>query len=77
MSTQPTKPPVTERDDPRRTFETAISQLQQEELLSPSQQPIFTRRHAVLSDPFSEKQALADAARALARLWNVPSAAIR
>ena len=77
MSTQPTKPPATERDDPRRRFETAISQLQQEGLLSPSQQPNSTRRHAVLSDPFSEKQALADAARALARLWNVSSVPIR
>ena len=77
MSTQPTKPRSTERDNSRRTFETAISQLQQKELLSLSQQPIFARRHAVLSDPFSEKQALADAARALARLWNVSSIPIR
>lgn len=77
MSTQPTKPLTTEPDDPGRTFEIAISQLPQEELLSLSQQPIFTRRRAVRSDPVSEKQALADAAHALARLWNVSSVPIR
>jgi hypothetical protein len=74
MSRQLTKPRATERDDPRRAFETAITQLQQTKPLLLSQQQIFTRRHAVL---FSEKQALSDAARALARLWNVSSVPIR
>jgi hypothetical protein len=77
MSTQPTKSPATERDDPHRTFETAICQLQQTKPLRLSQQPIFTRRDAVPTGPFSEKQALADAASALARLWNVSSVPIR
>jgi hypothetical protein len=70
-------PRALERDDPRQTFETAITQLQQTKPLRLSQQPILTRRHTVLSDPFSEKQALTDAARALARLWNVSSVPIR
>jgi hypothetical protein len=77
MSRQLTMPRVTERDDPRRTFETAITQLQQTKPLRLSQQPIFARPRPVLSDPSSEKQAVADAARALARLWNLPSVAIR
>jgi hypothetical protein len=77
MSKQPTKPPATERDDPRRAFETAICQLQQTKPLRLSQQPILTRRRTTPSDPFSEKQALADAANALAQLWNVSWVPIR
>jgi hypothetical protein len=77
MSTQPMKPRATERDDARRTFETALSQLQQRKLQSLSQQPIFTRDRAGSSDASSEKRVLADAARALARLWNVSSVPIR
>lgn len=76
MSTNPVKPRATERDDPRRRFETAISELQQKDLLRLSQKPIFARR-AVAGDRSSEKQAITDAARALARLWNVGSAPIR
>lgn len=67
---QPTKLHAAEQDDPRRTFEKAVSQLQRNELLSLSQRPICPRRHTVPSD-FSEKQSLKDAAHALARLWNV------
>lgn len=77
MSTQPIKPRATERDDARRTFETALSQLQQGKLQTLSQQPIFARNRAVSSDPSSEKRVVADAARALARLWNVSSVPIR
>lgn len=77
MSTQPTKPRATERDDPRRMFESAISELQQTKPLRLSQKKIFTRRDAVPSGPLTEKQALRDAARALARLWNVSSVPIR
>lgn len=77
MSTKPTMPRAAEPDDPRRTFEAAISQLQQREPLSPSQQPIFARRPAGASDPSSEKRVVADAARALARLWNVSSVPVR
>ena len=76
MSTQPTKPRAPERDDPHRMFDTAISELQHTRPLRLSQQKIFPRP-AVSSDQFAEKQALRDAARALARLWNVPSMPIR
>ena len=69
--TQPTRLRATERDDPRRTFEKAVSQLQRSELLSLSQRPICPRRHTAPGDLFSEKQSLTDAAHALARLWNV------
>lgn len=77
MSTQPTKPPTPERDNPHRTFETAICQLQRTKPLRLSQQPILTRRRAVGTDPSPEKQALVDAANALARLWNVSSVPVR
>lgn len=76
MSTNPVKPSATEGDDPRRTFETAISELERKDLLSLSRKPIFARR-AVEGDRSSEKQAISDAARALARLWNVSSVPIR
>jgi hypothetical protein len=75
MSTNPVKPRATERDDPRRTFETAISELERKDLLSLSQKPIFARR--AVDGGSSEKQAITDAARALARLWNVSSVPIR
>jgi hypothetical protein len=77
MSTKLTMPCAAEPDDPRQTFEAAISQLEQREPLSPSQQPIFARRPAVGSDPSSEKRVVADAARALARLWKVSSVPVR
>lgn len=77
MSRQLTMPRVAERDDPRQTFETAITQLRQTKPLRLSQQPILARPRPAVSDPSSEKQAVADAARALARLWNVSSVAIR
>ncbi len=59
-------------DDPRRTFESAIAQIQQPERPS-SQTPIFDRKRG----PAAEKQALTDAARALARLWKVSPALVR
>jgi hypothetical protein len=77
MSRQLTTPRATGRDDPHQMFETAITQLQQTKPLPLSQQPILTRPRTVLSEPFSEKQALANAARALARLWNVSQVPIR
>src|SRR5579864_6124085 len=60
-------------EDPRRAFETAISQLQQGTAhRSPSQIPIGLQRHLHADeDPAAEKRMLSDAARALARLWNV------
>lgn len=77
MSRQLIIPRVPERVDPHQTFETATTQLQQTKPLRLSQQPILTRRHTVLTNPSSEKQALTDAARALALLWNVSSGPIR
>lgn len=77
MPTQPAKPRATERDDPHRKFENAICQLQETKPLRLSQQPICSQRNALTGDLFCEKQALADAARALARLWNVYPVTIR
>jgi hypothetical protein len=63
--------------DPRRTFDSAIAQIQQQERPS-SQMPIFDRRKTpTWSGPAAEKQALIDAARALARLWKVSPALVR
>ncbi|HTS34757.1 MAG TPA: hypothetical protein VMH04_03735 [Candidatus Solibacter sp.] len=63
-------------DDPRRTFESAIAHLQAGR--SCSQTPIALRsRKTIVGDPGAEKRVLNDAARALARLWNVSTALIR
>ncbi len=66
-------------EDPRRAFETAISQLQQGiSHRSPSQIPIGLQRQLhVEEDPAAEKRMLSDAARALARLWNVSPTLMR
>jgi len=65
-------------DDPRRTFENAIAQIQQRTERRLSQMPIFDRKRTpARSEPASEKQALTDAARALARLWKVSPALVR
>lgn len=66
-------------EDLRRSYETAIRQLgQATRRLNPSQIPIAIRsRKAVSADPATEKRTVADAARALARLWNVSAALIR
>jgi hypothetical protein len=63
----------------RRTFETAIAQMQQgSQSLSPSQTPIFVRKATTMPDDSStEKRALKDAARALAQLWNISPSLIR
>ena len=75
--TKPIKPHAQERDDPRRSFEIAISELQRRERPSKSQTPIAPRHNISGGDTHTEKQVLADAARALARLWNVSPALIR
>lgn len=63
-------------DDPRRTFESAIAHLQGGK--NYSQTPIALRRRiTAVGDPGNEKRVLNDAARALARLWNVSPALIR
>ena len=78
MSTMPSKPGfVAPMDDPRRTFESAIAQIQGGQRPS-SQTPIAVRPQAPLADgPAAEKRAVTDAARALARLWKVSPALVR
>lgn len=63
----------------RRTFESAIAQVQQgTKPLSPSKTPIFVRKQSVMpKGPDAEKRALTDAARALAQLWNISPTLIR
>jgi hypothetical protein len=66
-------------DDLRRTFATAIAEMQQgRRSRTPSQTPIFVRKAAAApDDSAAEKRALTTAARALAQLWNVSSTLIR
>ncbi len=63
----------------RRTFETAIAQVQQTgKAAQPSQRPIFVRQPvAAPDDVAAEKRALTEAARALAQLWNISPTLIR
>jgi hypothetical protein len=63
----------------RRTFETAIAQVQQPgRAVRPSQTPIFVRKAVVVpDDAAAEKRALTEAARALAQLWNISPRLIR
>jgi len=64
-------------DDLRRTFETAVAQIQHKPLKA-SQTPIVVRRRATpLTEPALEKQALTNAARALAQLWNISPSLVR
>ena len=65
--------------DARRTFETALAQiLQSGETRSLSKTPIYCRTQtATAGNPVTEKQALTDAARALAQLWNISPALVR
>ena len=66
-------------DTLRRTFETAIAQMQQgPPTLRPSQTPIFVRKQTTIPDESaSEKRALTAAARALAQLWNISPRLVR
>jgi hypothetical protein len=65
--------------DLRRTFESAIAQVQQgAKPLNRSKMPIFVRKQAVTpKSADAEKQALTEAARALAQLWNISPTLIR
>jgi len=76
MSTMPTKPTFAPpMDDPRRTFESAIAQIQHTGDRPRSQTPIAVHKRTAVPDAAaSEKQAVADAARALARLWKISPA---
>lgn len=63
-------------EDPRRAFETAIAIMQPGR--SARQTPIGRQNHtAAPEDPATEKRAVADAARALARLWNISPSMVR
>ena len=79
MPSKPTKAvsaPASE--DSRRSFDAAMAQLQQKDRRSPSQTPISAcRQERLEGDPSAEKRALTDAARALARLWNLSPSLIR
>jgi len=69
---------ASEAHDLRRTFETAIAQIQQGGERSRSKTPIAVRRQTVLpGDQTAEKRALTDAARALAQLWNISPTLVR
>jgi hypothetical protein len=58
-------------ENPRRAFETAMAQLQHgSERSNSSQTPIYMRPRKEVP-PLTETQMVADAARALAQLWNV------
>jgi len=64
-------------DELRRTFETAIAKIQ-----GPSQHPglaqtPIVQRKQTTGDQAVEKQALTDAARALAQLWNISPTLVR
>jgi len=63
----------------RRTFETAIAQVQHGgKAIRHAQTPIFVRKPvAVPDDAAAEKRALTEAARALAQLWNISPTLIR
>lgn len=63
----------------RRTFETAIAQVQHTgKTARPSQSPIFVRKSVTVPDDAAvEKRALTEAARALAQLWNISPTLIR
>jgi len=65
--------------DLRRTFESAIAQVQQgAKPVSRSKRPIFVRKQTVMpTGPDAEKRALTEAARALAQLWNISPTLIR
>ncbi len=77
MSTMPTKPACAPAmNDPRRTFESAIAQIQHRGGRPLSQTPIAV--HAATPDDSAlEKRAVTDAARALAQLWKVSPALVR
>jgi hypothetical protein len=84
MSTMPATPARiagTSVPDPRQTFESAIAQIQKSSpAATPYRTPIALRRRpntSLPSDGTTEKQALADAARALARRWNVSPTRVR
>jgi hypothetical protein len=79
MPIKPTKAVnVPAPEDSRRSFNAAMAQLQQPDRRKPSQTPIYARsRERAEGDAGVEKRALTDAAKALARLWNLSPSLIR
>jgi hypothetical protein len=73
----PPETPTVRVEDPRRTFESAIALMQPSRTLA--QTPIGWRRRTTTSGDVAvtEKRAVTDAARALARLWNVAPSMVR
>lgn len=67
--------------DPKQTFESALAQVQESRGKDAARRiPIAARRHLPILVPNPEvahKQALNDAARALARLWNISPTLVR
>lgn len=71
MATKPTQAPS--NDNPKQTFEIALALMQNTAGCLPLD--VTSRRRPIAVVPGAqpiEKRALSDAARALARLWNVP-----
>ena len=68
------------RENPRQIFESALSVMQKGRGRVHRGTPIVARRVAIAptqNEPSTEKRALTDAARALARLWNVSPHLVR
>lgn len=65
--------------DPKRTFESAIAQIREGAELTPRRTPIgFRRKLTISAQPQAiEKQALTEAARALATLWRISPTELR
>ena len=80
MSTVPTKLGNTRlAEDPRQTFEAAIAQIHGAgKPAIASRTPIVVRRQAAAPSSLDiEKRAVTDAARALAKLWNLSGTLVR
>ena len=79
MQPMPTRPAqVISSDNPKQTFESALALMQHTPGCLPSDVESRRRPIAILpgAQP-AEKRALTDAARALARLWNVSPHLVR
>jgi len=80
MSTVPAKLGNTRlSEDPRQTFEAAIAQIHGagKPAIPSRTTPIVVRRQATPTSLDTEKRAVTDAARALAKLWNLSGTLVR
>jgi hypothetical protein len=70
---------VPSAEDLRRTFDSALAQIQHVgKTAKASQTPIVVRRRTMAPvEPATEKRALTDAARALAQLWHISPTLVR